>query len=483
MMARRGRTIVRRAAGSLAAALIALALAACSSIPGTQPIALSAMPKQGAPGQREHQRVLAAYGGAYENPKLQAKIASVVARLAAASERPEIPYKVTILNSPTVNAFALPNGELYVTRGLLGLANDSAELASVLSHEMAHVVARHAAIREEQLRQSELITKVDDILSDPEVGALALARSKLQLASFTRTQEFEADDIGVGIAAHSGYDPFGAARLLAAMGRNAELRAASRRDGHRTEFLSSHPATPERVKNAQTNAVRYGTSGSGERDKDSYLASVDGMIYGEDPFDGYVRGRRFVHPRLGFTFTAPEGFALDKTAQAVIGVKNGTAQAMRLDVVRIPPEQSLVDYLNSGWIENIEPGSVEELSVNGFPAATATAKGEQWVFRLYALRFGSDIHRFIFAAKSRSAETDRAFRETVQSFRRLSPAEIQSAKPLRLALVKVAAGDSVESLASRMAAVDHPLDRFRVLNGLEANDRPKPGDLVKIIVE
>ena len=362
------------------------------------------------------------------------------------------------------------------------MANDSAELASVLSHEMAHVVARHAAIREEQLRQSELITKVDDILSDPEVGALALARSKLQLASFSRAQEFEADDIGVGIAARSGYDPFGAARLLAAMGRNAELRAASRRDGRRAEFLSSHPATPERVKNAQTSAVRFGASGSGERDRESYLASVDGMIYGEDPFDGYVRGRRFLHPRLGFTFTAPDGFALDKTAQAVIGVKNGTAQAMRLDVVRIASEQSLVDYLNSGWIENIEPNSVEEISVNGLPAATATAKGDQWVFRLYAIRFGSDIYRFIFAAKNRSAETDRAFRETVQSFRQLSPAEIQSTKPLRLALVKVAAGDSVESLAARMAAVDRPLDRFRVLNGLEANDRPKPGDLVKIVV-
>jgi predicted Zn-dependent protease len=156
---------------------------------------------------------------------------------------------------------------------------------------------------------------------------------------------------------------------------------------------------------------------------------------------------------------------------------------MRLDVVHIAPAQLLVDYLNTGWIENIEPGSVEELSVNGFPAATATAQGNQWAFRLYTIRFGSDVYRFIFAARNRTAETERAFAETVHTFRRLSPAETQSAKPLRLAVVKVARGEGIASLAARMASVDRPLDRFRVLNGLDANEQPKPGDLVKIIVQ
>jgi predicted Zn-dependent protease len=136
--------------------------------------------------QREHMRVLAAYGGAYKDAKLQAKLASVLERLVAASERPDTVYPVTILNSPAINAFALPNGRLYVTRGLIGLANDSAELASVLSHEIAHVIAGHAAIREEQARRTELIGGVSDILSDPQVGAMALARSKLAEAGFSR---------------------------------------------------------------------------------------------------------------------------------------------------------------------------------------------------------------------------------------------------------------------------------------------------------
>ena len=484
-----GSLIVRRcAAGPVSAALIALLVGACASTPGSREIFLPDPPKltESAPqGLREHQRVLAAYGGAYEDPKLQALLTRVANRLVAASERPQVTYKVTILNSPAVNAFALPTGQLYVTRGLLGLANDSSELASVVSHEIAHVIARHANTREEQARRAELVNNVvNDVLSDPEDGAMALARSKLALASFSRAQEFEADGIGVGIASRSGYDPFGAARFLTSMGRNADFRSVGHsRDNRPLDFLSSHPATPERVKSARNSARQLATPGPGERDKATYLASLDGLVYGEDPIDGYVRGRRFLHPKLGFTFTAPDGFSLDNTAQAVLGLKDNGNQALRLDVVKVPAEQTLIEYLNSGWIENIEAGSVEELSINGFPAATATAKGEQWTFRLYAIRFGSEVYRFIFAAKTRTAETERTFREAVGTFRRLTLAEIQSAKPLRLKIVKVQQGDTVERLASRMALIDRQLDRFRVLNGLDANKRLQPGELVKIIVE
>ena len=135
---------------------------------------------------------------------------------------------------------------------------------------------------------------------------------------------------------------------------------------------------------------------------------------------------------LGFTFTAPDGFTLDNTAQAVLGVKRGGGQALRLDVVRVPAEQTLAAYLTSGWIENIDPATVDDVIINGFPGATAAAKGDQWDFRLYAIRFGSDVYRFIFAAKHRTPETDRVFRESVGTFRRMSLAEIEQAKPLHL---------------------------------------------------
>lgn len=485
------------------AAAFALLLAACTaSLPSVEPQAALPAPAKSAETSdmspaalREHQRILAAYGGVYNDPKLQAMIEQTVERLVAASERPDLHYKVTMLNSQSINAFALPSGQLYVTRGLIALANDESELASVLAHEMGHVIARHAAIREEQTKQAALVGRVvSDVITDPEAGALALAKSKLALASFSRAQEFEADAIGIGIAARAGYDPYGAVRFLTSMEHNSELKPQQNSaaiNPRAPDFLSSHPATPERIVNATANARQYSgrTASAGAtgipavRDRQAYLTGIDGIVFGEDPSEGFVRGRRFLHPRLGFTFTAPESFTLDNTAQAVLGVKRGGGQALRLDVVRVPSEQTLAGYLTSGWIENIDPATVEDITVNGFPGATAAAKGDQWDFRLYAIRFGSDVYRFIFATKRRTPETDRIFRESIGTFRRMSLAEIEDAKPLRLQIVTVAPGDTVEKLATRMAVADRQLDRFRVLNGLEPGERLRPGSEVKIVVE
>lgn len=438
--------------------------------------------------EKEHERILASYGGSYDDPRLEALISKTVDRLVAVSERPDLAYKVTILNSGAVNAFALPTGQLYVTRGLIALASDTSELASVLSHEMAHVLAKHASIREEQARQAAVVTRVvsDMGTNDPDLTALALAKSKLTMASFSRAQEFEADGIGVGISARAHFDPFGASRFLSAMERNAALKASrTPLDPRAQDFLSSHPATPERVQNAQANARQYASpsGGSGERDRETYLAAIDGIVFGEDPSEGFVRGRRFLHPKLGFTFQAPDAFTLDNTAQAVIGVREGGNQAMRFDVVRVPSDQSLSDYLNSGWMENVDKATTEEVTINGFPAATALARGDQWQFRVYALRFGSDVYRFIFAAKQKTNESERNARETVNSFRRLTLAEIQAARPLRIKVINVQPGDTVESLSHRMSGVDRPLERFRVMNGLESNAQVKPRDRVKIVVD
>jgi predicted Zn-dependent protease len=471
----------------------AFALTACGDIsrfqaassPTTSPAKPNRTVVQSPAAEKEHERILTSYGGAYDDPKLEALIGKTVDRLVAASDRPDQPYKVTILNSGAVNAFALPTGQLYVTRGLIALACDTSELSSVLSHEMAHVLAKHASIREDKAREAAVATRVmTEWSSDPDMTALALAKSKLTMASFSRSQEFEADGIGVGISARAHFDPYGAARFLSAMERNAELKAAkSSVDPRAQDFLSSHPATPERVANAQNTARQYTSPDTSERDRDTYLAAIDNIVYGEDPSEGFVRGRRFLHPKLGFTFAAPENFALDNTAQAVIGVRDGGTQAMRFDVVRVPAEQSLGDYLNSGWMENVDKSSTEDITINGFPAASAVAHGDQWQFKVYALRFGSDVYRFIFAAKQKTTESDRNARETVNSFRRLTLEEIQAARPLRIKVINAQPGDTVESLSHRMAGVDRPVERFRILNGLDTHAQIKARDRVKIVVD
>src|SRR5260370_175325 len=375
----------------------AFALAGCGDIGRFQtssPIASPAKPPtrtvaQTTAAEREYERILSSYGGAYDDPKLEALIGKTVDRLVAASDRPDQAYKVTILNSGAVNAFALPTGQLYVTRGLIALASDTSELSSVLSHEMAHVLAKHASIPDDQAR----------------------------------------------------------------------------------------------VQNAEASARQYSSPEGGDRDQEPYLQAIDTIVYGEDPSEGFVRGRRFLHPKLGFTFAAPETFTLDNTAQAVIGVREGGTQAMRFDVVRVPAEQTLGEYLNSGWMEGVDKASTEDLTINGFPAASATAHGDQWQFKVYALRFGSDVYRFIFAAKQRSIESDRNARETVNSFRRLTLEEIQAARPLRIKVITVQPGDTVESLSHRMTGVDRPAERFRILNGLDVHAQVKVRDLVKIVVD
>ena len=476
----------------LAVPILLTVLAGCTQVPSAPRQVSLPIPKtidrdQSAPAAvRENARILASYGGLYENPKMQAEIEKIVARLVAASERPDLKYQVTMLNSPAVNAFALPNGNLYISRGLIALATDKAELASVLAHEMGHVIARHAAIRAEQARQTALIGQVvSEVLSDPNMGALALAKSKLTLAAFSRAQEFEADGIGIGISARAGFDSYGAARFLTAMQRNADVKGASNNAGvdpHVADFLSSHPATPERVKNAIANARQFSGPGNGERDRDAYLGDIEGMVYGEDPSEGFARGRRFLHPKLGFTFTAPPGFSLDNTAQAVLGLKDGGGEALRLDVVSVPAEQRLSDYLKSGWIDNVDGASVEDFSINGFPAATASAKGERWSFRLFAVRFGSDVYRFIFAARDLTPANDKSFRESVMTFRRMSLRESAGIKPLHIRVVTVKPGDTVETLAQRMAT-DHKTERFLLLNGFQSHDKLKPGQKVKLVME
>lgn len=478
----------------LFAALIALALAGCAAL-DPERIGLSdssAQPRDEVaaelpPAQRrEHERLVASYGGVYRAPALEALIKTTVERLAPASNTPGVQYRVTLLNSQAINAFALPGGSLYITRGLVALANDTSELASVLAHEMAHVVARHASSREEQIRQAVIESRViSDVLSDPDLGALALAKSKLSLATFSRGQELEADAVGVGISARAGYDPFGASRFLTAMGKYAELRstaagAEAMRD--RMDFLSSHPSTPERISIAYSNARQF-SSDRGERDRNAFLSALDGIIYGDDPKEGYVRGRRFIHANLGFTFTAPDGFSLENTPQAVLGATANGKLALRLDAVRLPGALPLNSYIATSWIEGVDPRSVETLEINGFPAATAIARGEQWSFRLFVIRFGSDVYRLAFAAREITPAAEASFRNSAASFRRLSVEEAKGTFPLRISIVRVGLRDTVEKMAARMAVPDRKLERFLVLNGLERNAKLKFGDLVKLVTE
>jgi predicted Zn-dependent protease len=436
--------------------------------------------------EQEHLRLLAAFGGEYRAPKARAMLDEVVQRLAKAGEGQIGAYEITILNSPVVNAFALPNGRLYVTRGLLALANDTAEVASVLAHEIAHVTARHAVERAEKEAESALVSQVvSQVLRDPAAGAAMQAGSKLSLARFSRQQELLADQISVRNIARAGYDPYGASRFLAALGRNTAFRNADQgqsAEEKRLDILSSHPSTPERVAAVIGAARQIGAPGIGERDRPRWLGAIEGLAYGEDPRDGVVRGRRYLNSALRIAFTAPEGFSLEAARDMVIGVSASGAQALRFDSVTLKPDQTLEAYVASGWIDGVETGAVERLEIAGQPVAIAAGKGSDWAFRLAAVQSGQRVYRFILAARG-AADPERPMRTLIDSFQSLSPTEAQAARPLQIRLVTAVAGDTTATLAARMTVQDRALDLAMVLNGLDRNATLTPGERYKIVAE
>ena len=236
------------------------------------------------------------------------------------------------------------------------------------------------------------------------LGALALAKSKIALASFSRAQEFEADGIGVGIASRAGFDPYGAARFLTAMGRNAELRAAPHAARSALAGLpllaSLHArARADRAASTRANSPRPAPASATAT---SYLAAIDGLVYGDDPSEGFVRGRRFLHPKLGFTFTAPDGFMLENTAQAVFGVQRqrraGAAARRRARAGRADARPIISIRLDREHRRGFDRGVHDQR----LPGGDRDGEGRSWAFRLYAVRFGSEVYRFIFAAKQRT---------------------------------------------------------------------------------
>ena len=471
---------------------VALGLGGCQFTRSTTPAQVdpvAAVPQrmpsraEEAIGARENPRVIAEYGGIYSDPELESALAAIVARLVAASDDPSRHYRVTILNSPVANAFALPGGYLYITRGLLALTDDASELAAVLAHEIAHVLANHALARAKVVEQTDIVERVAaDVLSDQDAGRSAVTRSQSSLAQFSRAQEAEADRIGIEIAWRAGYDPFAASRFLDKLERYAAFRSATGERDQAASFLSSHPAALERRTAAIQAARRFAAPGVGEQGRDAYLASLGGIVFGDDPSEGYVRGREFLHPRRAIAFRVPEGYRLENTREAVLAAA-GPDTAMRFDGAADAAGMMPADYLESGWINGLIEDSVQEIEVNGLAAATAEAQAGEWSFRIGAVRLGGGMYRFIFADRNDGGAIAEALEETLDSFRRLSPAEVARLRPLRVETVAARSGDTVDSLAARLRGVERQRELFLLLNGLSETDPIEPGRTYKIIVD
>jgi predicted Zn-dependent protease len=434
-------------------------------------------------GQREHPVVVAKYGGEYSNVEAEKLLAVIVGKLISVSDDQARTYKITILNSPKVNAFALPGGYLYVTRGLLALTNDTAELAAVISHEMAHVSSDHAILRSKKQTSAEVGTEVvNEVLGDSVAGRVALAANQLRLADFSKDQELQADAVGIRMLGNAGFDPYAAARFLETM--QAYQTLGDRGEGRLedTSFLSSHPATPQRIDLARRHARMFGAPGIGDADRERYLKGVDGLLFGDSVEEGFVRNNRFSHLGLGITFAAPQASKLENQATSV--VINGPGDiATRFDAAVLPKGISLEQYLKSGWVKGLDEASVTTSQTSGLPVARAVARGGQWDFVIRVIQLNRQVYRFITAGPLNGGQAEQTSAEIAGSFRELSDVEKAALQPLKIRIVTVEPSDTLATLSSRMKGTGDGLKMFQILNGFSAGAIPQVGSKVKIVTD
>ncbi|MFQ5955225.1 MAG: M48 family metalloprotease [Kiloniellales bacterium] len=493
------RTAHRRAGALLGGASIVLVCAAPAAAQINWTDLFMDEQKERQIAEQEHPKILEQFGGAYQDPALQAYLDGLIQHLGRNSHRPDIAYRVTILNSPIVNAFALPAGYLYVSRGLLSLAGNEAEVAGVLAHEIGHVTARHTAERYGRGVLASggigLIGMLGAIFDSPQLAqtlqqAVGVGAT-LYIRGFSREQELEADRFGVEIMGRAGYDPHAMSSFLTRLQRDTRLRATLiGKPGEADQFslLSTHPRTEERV----GQAIRLANIARGGRvvRVAEYLDRIDGLMYGDDPAQGFVRGTRFVHPKLKIRFRVPAAYRLVNSTHAVTAF--GPEHAIiRFDAAPRPFAGAMQRYLTQEWIKDQPLQHLETLDINGLEAATGATRlqptpgGAEVDVRLVAIRFDEQsIYRFVFATPPKLTKSlEMGLRGTTYSFRRISDEEAAGYQPHQLKILRVKPGDTVAGLAARMPYPDYQVERFAAVNGLDPAQPLKPGQLVKIIVE
>ena len=440
-------------------------------------------------GRQEHPKLVAQFGGEYDNPRLQRYIEQIGFKCAQFTEY-QFPYKFTIVNSPIVNAFALPGGYVYMSRGLIALASNEAEVAGVLAHELGHVNARHTAERISQAQLAQLGVGLAGIAlgSGQVAGALGQVAG-MALQSHSRDQELEADMLGIRYMSKAGYDPDGSVSFLSTLRDHSILEAemAGRPPGSVDEFniMATHPRTIERVRLAQqqvdTVAVPDAVIG-----RDTHLGSINGILYGDDPAQGIVDGHTFVHRDLRFEFTVPDGFILRNSPTRVIAAEPGGA-AILFDMAKVRRGTPMTSYIANNWARGTALRDLQTLRIDGAESATGTARvqgrGGTVDLRPLAIRGdGDQVFRLLFVSPAgQTAALSEPFRRTTYSFRRLTPSEASSIRARRLIVAPVYAGDTVEALARTMPFGTFNERAFRVLNDMTQRDLLQPGQNIKII--
>jgi len=450
-------------------------------------------PQDVAEAQRENAQIIEELGGAETGPRA-AYVQSIGRRVSAYSgvANPGQALHFTTLNSAVENAFSVPGGYVYITRQLMALMGDESQLAFALGHEVGHIAANHAHIREEYARRNPLGVFgqiIGAVFGDRVFGSYLQARAKLAQLSFSREQEYEADTLGLKYMIAAGYDPAGAAQLLASLARETALqtRVQGRTNRQTPEWASTHPLSENRMQRALQEARATGRLGTGLHNRDIFLEELEGIYVDDDPAQGIIDGATFTHPDLRIQFSVPTGYLMSNGTYAV--TISGSAGKAQFSGGRFTG--SLDTYI-LGVFQQLTQGQMQlaipqphHMRINGMEAASTTARlnTTTGLIDVSVIAYQWDPqHVYHFVMLTSGGTGIGVFTPMVNSLRKITPAEAAAIRPRIIHVVTVGPGDTVQSLASRMAYRDFKLERFLTLNGLAANSVLSPGQKLKLVV-
>lgn len=470
-----------------AAALVGL-VAACATNPvtGKRELSLMSEAQEIAIGKENHPQILREMGQ-YEDAALQKYVNDIGQRLAKASERPNLPWTFTVIDQPVVNAFAVPGGFIYITRGILGYLDSEAQLVGVLGHEIGHVTARHSAQQysRSMLGQVGLLGLGIFVPAARPFGDISAQALGLLFLKYGRDDELQSDLLGAKYAAATGWDPRGVPQFLATLGR---LREGSEKGI--PNWLSTHPEPASRVEEVQPKVQQLAAGQANWTvDRDEYLGQIDGVMFGDNPEQGIVRGSSFLHPPLRFRLDYPQGWQIQNSPQQVVAKAPDADVFVVLQLVQKPQGRNLQEVaLASMQGAGFQAVEGQRATVNGLDAFVGVYQGQIEGLGSVASRAAHISHNnqiYLIAGlvpPQTFAQADPALTQIIRSFRPLSAAEAEGIRPNRIDLYTVREGDTWQSIAQRSGgAVD--AQTLAAMNNLQGGGGgPQPGARIKIVV-
>jgi len=473
---------------------LAVLLAACSVNPvsGERDFVLMSESEELALGRQHSRQVMTRYR-AYDNASLQGYIQSVGDRLAAVSHRNTLPYRFTLLDSTEINAFALPGGYIYITRGLLAYLNSEAELAAVLGHELGHVTARHSVRQHSLSTATQVIGGLMTAASGVrELGQVSQLLSQGIIKGYGREHELEADGLGVEYLVRAGY-PASAMRKVITILKNQELfdQQLAAEQGRKPRayhgVFSSHPDNDTRLQEVLSRTVEVPRKSVGRRQDEVFLKRLAGLTYADSEQDGVIRGRTFYHAGLDFKLNFPKGWLIKNTADSVVAITPSNDAFLQLSMESRPKGLSPRRFL-AAKLGQVAVLSEKSLAVAGRVGHSMLIKGKTpyGAGKVRIAVIFDDQRAFLFHAAVKEAagfsRLDRRFLASIESFAKLTRADKRLSKPLKIQLTRL--GSEVSSLRSaikRSHIPHHAEERIKLLNNIFSKGKLKSGDLIKIV--